>query len=330
MSKARTTRAQQAAVKAQLAAERARVERTRRIRAGLLGAGLVLVFGVVAAIALTSTTGEPTQDAAGTQYVADPEGFVLPGLVDESQTVALADFAGTPVVVNFFASWCVYCNEELPGFVQVAKATAGSVAFVGVDTSDPGDGVEMAERFDLAGAGFALASDVGGDPPSALWTAYGSQGLPVTAFYDAQGALVDFSPGLLTQAELEQRIATNFGVTVEAADAAEVGAPVIPLIPQGAYELLRNHPGVDSITPIDLRPAADFAAGHLDGALSLPGDEALTAADLDPNASYILYDADGQTVEQVATALHDAGFTHVYYVTGGFAAWTERELPTTR
>ena len=90
--------------------------------------------------------------------------------------------------MNFFASWCVYCNEELPGFVQVAKATDGTVAFVGVNTSDPGDGAAMARRFDLAGAGFALAKDVGGNPPSQLWSSFGSQGLPVTAFYDATGS----------------------------------------------------------------------------------------------------------------------------------------------
>ncbi len=171
--------------------------------------------------------------------------------------------------MNFFASWCVYCNEELPGFVQVAKATDGTVAFVGVNTSDPGDGAAMARRFDLAGAGFALAKDVGGNPPSQLWSSFGSQGLPVTAFYDATGKLVDFAGGMLTQAELEQRLKTNFGIGVTAPNADQLGSPVIPLIPQGAYELLRTHPNDPSFVPIDLRSAADFAQGHLSGAVNI-------------------------------------------------------------
>lgn len=162
-------------------------------------------------------------------------------------------------MVSFFASWCVYCNEELPGFVQVAKATAGKVAFVGVDTNDPGDGVAMAHRFDLAGAGFALAHDIGADPASDLWRSYGSQGLPVTAFYDASGRLVDFSGGMLTQDELQQRITKLFGVTASAPDAANLVAPVIPLIPQGAYELLGRNAANPAFAAIDLRPADQYA-----------------------------------------------------------------------
>jgi len=67
-----------------------------------------------------------------------------------------------------------------------------------------------------------------------LWSTFGGQGLPVTAFYDAQGKLVELSAGMLTQ----QHIKTNHGVDVVANDASKLAAPVIPLIPQGAYELL--------------------------------------------------------------------------------------------
>ena len=327
------TRAEQReAWKAKREAEKAREERQRKVRIGAVFGTVVVVFGVVAALALTSGGGSsPTTDPSGTAYSPTKEGFVLPGLLQQDKTVSLSDFTGTPVVVNFFASWCVYCNEELPGFVQVAKATDGEVAFVGVDTSDPGDGAAMATRFDLSGAGFALAKDIGGDPPSQLWSSFGSQGLPVTAFYDGTGKLVDFSGGMLTQAELEQRIQTNFGVDVKAADAAALGAPVIPLIPQGAYELLRNHPGVDALVPIDLRSAADFAGGHVANAVNIDygGFDAAMAA-LDKAGSYLLYDASGADAAKAADAMHAAGFKHVYYVEGGYAAWTQQGLATTR
>ena len=71
-----------------------------------------------------------------------------------------------------------------------------------------------------------------------LWSTFGGQGLPVTAFYDAQGKLVEISAGILTQQQLQQHIKTIHGVDVVANDASKLAAPVIPLIPQGDYELL--------------------------------------------------------------------------------------------
>jgi hypothetical protein len=71
-----------------------------------------------------------------------------------------------------------------------------------------------------------------------LWSTFRGQGLPVTAFYDAQGKCVELSAGMLTQQQLQQHIKTNHGVDVVANDASKLAAPVIPLIPQGAYELL--------------------------------------------------------------------------------------------
>jgi thiol-disulfide isomerase/thioredoxin len=49
----------------------------------------------------------------------------------------LAKLGGRVVVVNFWASWCVPCRTELPGFQRVSRQFAGRpVTFVGVDASD--------------------------------------------------------------------------------------------------------------------------------------------------------------------------------------------------
>ncbi len=327
----RPTRAEQrGARKAEIAAAAAREERRRRIRVAAVVAVALAVLGGVAGLAL-SGGGGPTADASGAAYRADKEAFRLPGLLDGA-TVSLADHAGTPVVVNFFASWCVYCNEELPGFVQVAAASAGRVDFIGVDTSDPGDGAAMARRFDLAGAGFALAKDVGADPASDLWASFGSQGLPVTAFYDASGKLVDFSGGMLAQDALEQRLSDDFGVEVTATSAADLPAPVIPLIPQGAYEIMRSNPGHVTFVVLDVRTAEEFTRGHLPDAVNLPlsgSGFADAVAALDPTASYVVYDGAGRRSATAARTVHDAGARHVYEIQGGYAAWTQQGLPTT-
>lgn len=329
MSSTRSPRAEQKRARQEaLNAARTREARRRKVTNVAVVVVVLAVLGSVAALAF-SARGTVATDASGTAYSANPESFRLPGLLDD-QPVSLQDHLGSPVVVNFFASWCVYCNEELPGFVQVAKATSGQVDFIGVDTSDPGDGVAMAQRFDLAGASFSLAKDIGTSPPSALWSAFGTQGLPVTAFYDSTGKLVDFSGGMLTQSALEQRLESDFGVAVSAPDAAKLGAPVIPLIPRGAYELLARNSGDPGFVALDLRPAAQFAGGHLPGAVNIPVDSAtlpVAITSLDKTASYFLYDQSGAVLDTVATAMHDAGFKHVYYIEGGYLAWAQAGMP---
>ncbi len=306
------------------AAARERARRRWTLAATIAAA--LAVLATVAGLAFSSGSGG-TSSAA---YAADKQAFDLPALSGNGH-VRLADHRGRPVVVNFFASWCVYCNEELPGFVQVAKATHGQVDFIGVDTSETGDGAAMAKRFDLAGAGFALAKDIGPSPASELWSSFGARGLPVTAFYDAQGRVVDFSPGMLTQAELQQRLQQSFGVQVQAPDAATLSAPVIPLIPRGAYELLRTHVGDSTFHVLDVRTPEEFAGGHVEGAKNIDfyaKDFANRLRSLDKDASYVVYCHTGNRSGQATTLMHQLGFKHVYDVQGGIAAWQQAGLPT--
>ncbi len=322
-SKARIARQERAAALEAKAFAEARRKR-RQLLAVVISA--LAVFGTVAVLAFTGGSGGGDV-AKG--YNASKEAFVLPGLLDD-QPVRLADHAGKPVVVNFFASWCVYCNEELPGFVEVAKATSGTVDFVGVDTYDTGDGAAMARRFDLAGAGFALARDVGQDPASEYWRTFGGQGLPVTAFYDANGKLVDFAGGMLTQAQLQERIQKNFSVDVEAADASTLAAPVIPLIPQGAYELLARNASDPAYVILDVRTPAEFAGGTLPGAVNIdaekPGWETALAG-LDKEKNYFVYCQTGNRSSAATEKMHALGFKHVYEIEGGITAWQQDGLP---
>jgi thiol-disulfide isomerase/thioredoxin len=118
------------------------------------------------------------------------------------------------VVANFFASWCTSCEFELPGFAKAAQDLKGKVAFVGINSEETGDGMSMARRFHLAESGFVLARDVGGTAGSGLHDALGGRGMPITAFYDAQGRLVDLARGALPEDALRDRLRQLYGVSV--------------------------------------------------------------------------------------------------------------------
>jgi len=54
----------------------------------------------------------------------------------DGSELRLSSLNGTPVVVNFWASWCVPCRQEAPVLNAAAREYAGRVQFVGVDIQD--------------------------------------------------------------------------------------------------------------------------------------------------------------------------------------------------
>ncbi len=197
----KTQRRQQAAQARQAAARRARTKRIS-ISGAVLAVVVAAVFGIVLAV---------SHGGAGSGTTStDPAAFDLPRL-NGSGDVRLASFHGKPTVVNFFASWCTACQGELPGFATVSRALQGKVNFVGVNSLETGDGMAMARQFGIDW--WPIASDVGGQQASGLHDALGGQGMPISAFYDANGKLLYVSPGALPEATLRATLQQYYGVS---------------------------------------------------------------------------------------------------------------------
>jgi len=127
-------------------------------------------------------------------------GFAGGGPVD------LAAYRGRPLVVNFWATWCAPCVEEMPAFDQVAGETEDQVAFLGVDVADP---PRLAEPFVRElGIGYDLAVD----PDRALALEVGVATMPTTLFVDAEGTIVHRAYGALDVAGLRAALADHLGV----------------------------------------------------------------------------------------------------------------------
>src|SRR6266536_214001 len=176
--------------------------------------GLVAV--VAAVVALVGFFAARSQFDSARQVRApgvstDPSAWSLP-VLNGAGAVALAQFRGHPTVVNFFASWCTACDFELPGFATVSQELRGRVSFVGVNALETGDPHYMPRRHHITW--WPLVRDVGGAHDSGLHDALGGgNAMPITAFYDATGRLVDVNRGALPETALRQMIQHLFGIT---------------------------------------------------------------------------------------------------------------------
>jgi cytochrome c biogenesis protein CcmG/thiol:disulfide interchange protein DsbE len=116
--------------------------------------------------------------------------------------VALADFAGTPVVLNFWASWCLPCAQEHPFLVSAARSWQGKVQFLGVVYEDEEGSAQQYLR-SRGGAPYPSLMD----PNDTTAIAYGIYGVPETFFIDASGKIIDKYVGPLNRVEIDKRLA---------------------------------------------------------------------------------------------------------------------------
>lgn len=130
----------------------------------------------------------------------------VPELTGPGRSVTLEQFRGRPVVVNFWASWCTPCRQEMPALEQVSRLLAGQVAFAGLDTQDQ----------QAAGLSFARSVRVTyplGIASAQVWSAYGVQALPASFFVSARGTVLGVDLGGMTRSSLLGLVRQLYGIT---------------------------------------------------------------------------------------------------------------------
>ncbi|MFQ5557480.1 MAG: TlpA family protein disulfide reductase [Acidimicrobiales bacterium] len=163
-----------------------------------------MIFGFVIAVtaacgAGTSATND-TPPAGGADSIFDTE----LELFDTGQPTTLADFAGAPLVVNFWASWCPSCVGEMPDFEQVHQEQGDTVTFIGIAVEDDPSSAEEIRR--ATGVTYVVGRDDQGRLPELL----GVHGIPATAFISASSHLVELWVGPLDIDSLRAKIDEHF------------------------------------------------------------------------------------------------------------------------
>lgn len=114
----------------------------------------------------------------------------------------LAALKGKPVVVNFWASTCIPCQDESKILTDGAKKYAPQgVMFVGVDSEDAApEGTAFLKQY-------GITYPTGPDATGSIAVAYGVTGVPETVFIDRNGVVTDKFGGALTANFLDERVA---------------------------------------------------------------------------------------------------------------------------
>ena len=181
---------------------------------GVSGA-VILALGIFAGVSgpgaagsgssAAASSGSAGSSSAGTSSAQVATGkqapaFNLASLTGSPAHVSLAGYAGRPVIVNFFASWCVPCRQETPLMARFYKSEHGSVTVIGVDTNDSRT---SALKFTQT---YGVSYPVASDPAATTAGAFGVSALPQTFFLNAQHKIVDRVYGAVSTASLAKGV----------------------------------------------------------------------------------------------------------------------------
>jgi thiol-disulfide isomerase/thioredoxin len=189
----------------------------------ILGATALALVAAAGVVLLAGTGGS---DGAGDESAADqtvdagtlglvPEEDLPPsihdvqlGSLDGGAARPLHDHMdGRPIVVNFFASWCQPCIEEMPAFERVHQDVGDRVTFLGLATRNRLS--EARETVRERGVTYPTYADADG----VAWTYLGGRVMPATVFLSPDGDVLEVRNRPLTEEQLRARLDEHYGVT---------------------------------------------------------------------------------------------------------------------
>jgi cytochrome c biogenesis protein CcmG/thiol:disulfide interchange protein DsbE len=121
----------------------------------------------------------------------------------DGERVTLSSLQGRPVLINFWATWCMPCREEFPLMVKAyADHSDADLEILGIIHDDAAEGARAFAADEDASWPMLL------DPDDVAWNDYLGVGMPTSFFVDAEGIVRAFSLGGFTDEGLVRQLET--------------------------------------------------------------------------------------------------------------------------
>lgn len=168
---------------------------------GLIGTGC----GGPTATEQVFGTRERKKEQVAALYKSAPD-FALKDFLD--QTVRLSDHRGKYVVLNFWASWCAECVNEMPDLGKLQEAHKGRITVIAVNRAEPAEVAKnFADRVEVRGKYILLL-----DPKDSAYESFGDGMMPLTVFIGTEGEIRAVERGPMDLKKLQARVKAAFSL----------------------------------------------------------------------------------------------------------------------
>ena len=141
------------------------------------------------------TTAPSVSSTAAASEVNEAQAIDFTVQDDNGAQISLSDLRGKPVVLNFWATWCPYCVQELPAFEEAADNYSDRVNFMMIDLTDGyRETVDAAKAYiSESGYTFPVYYDVLGEASQT----FSITSVPLTVFLHPDGTVMDTHLGAM-------------------------------------------------------------------------------------------------------------------------------------
>jgi thiol-disulfide isomerase/thioredoxin len=166
---------------------------SKRLGIAVWGLMILLIIGLV-----LDWGGDSGSTKVGAEVGLTAPDFTLEDL--GGNAIKLSDLRGQAVMLNFWASWCSPCKEEMPDLEAVFQQYKGKVRILTVNLTNTERSIDEVEKF-LADNGYKMP--VALDKRGEVATTYLVRGIPTSFFIDSKGIIRLIVPGSMTKEMME-------------------------------------------------------------------------------------------------------------------------------